>query len=90
MKIVLKLNYTCFMEINMVEIKSEIYVVMLQKYTTTFDTIYTNKALQNSAFEKYKLTDAELETINSKGFLVRYEGDSKKTSFILKEFDNLY
>lgn len=81
MKIVLKLNYMCFMEINMVEIKSEIYVVMLQKYTTTFDTIYTNEALQNSAFEKYKLTVVELETINSKGFLVRYEGDSKKTSF---------
>ena len=73
----------------MTEIKSEIYVVMLQKYTTTFDTIYTNKALQDSAFEKYKLTDNDLDTINTKGFLVRYEGDNKKTSFILKEFDNL-
>lgn len=73
----------------MTEIKSEIYVVMLQKYTTTFDTIYTNKALQDSAFEKYKLTDNDLDTINTKGFLVRYEGNNKKTSFILKEFDNL-
>lgn len=73
----------------MTEITSEIYVVNLQKYTTTFDTIYTNKPLQKSAFEKYNLTDKDLETINTKGFLVRYEGDNKKTSFILKEFDNL-
>lgn len=73
----------------MIEVNSEIYVVMLQKYTTTHETIYPNKALQHSAFIKYKLSSEDLETIKTKGILVRYEGESKKTTFILKEFDNL-
>lgn len=74
--------------IKMVKIDSEIYVVTLQKYTTSFDTIYTNKATQCINFQKFNLSNQELEIINSKGILVRYEKD-KKITFILKEFNNL-